>query len=165
MSGPRYRAWRFTIREGDDPEKDAGLRVSNRGGIEMVDAGASVRQAILMLLATRPGERVMRPHYGCHLHRLVFSPNDDTTAGLAIHYVRQALERWEPRIDVIHLDATRSNQRDRQADAKNAAGDGARAKEDESMPELLEISLEYRVRATMNTERLAYAFDLTGERT
>jgi phage baseplate assembly protein W len=107
----------------------------------------------------------MRPHYGCHLHRLVFSPNDDTTAGLAIHYVRQALERWEPRIDVIHLDATRSNQPDRQADAKNTAGDGERAKEDESMPELLEISLEYRVRATMNTERLAYAFDLTGERT
>jgi hypothetical protein len=165
MSGPRYRSWRFTIREADDAAKDAGLRVSNRGGIEMVDAGASVRQAILMLLATRPGERVMRPHYGCHLHRLVFSPNDDTTAGLAIHYVRQALERWEPRIDVIHLDATRSNQPDRQADAKNTAGDGERAKEDESMPELLEISLEYRVRATMNTERLAYAFDLTGERT
>jgi hypothetical protein len=122
-----------------------GLRVSNRGGIEMVEGGSSVRQAILMLLATRPGERVMRPHYGCHLHRLVFSPNDDTTAGLAIHYVQRAIERWEPRIDVIHLDATRS--------------------EDDSMPGLLEISLEYRVRATLQTERLAYAFDLTAERT
>ena len=68
---------------------------------------ASVRQAILLLLSTRPGERVMRPTYGCDLHRLVFSPNDDTTAGLAIHYVRQALERWEPRIEVIRLDAGR----------------------------------------------------------
>ena len=87
----------------------------------------------------------MRPHYGCHLHRLVFSPNDDTTAGLAIHYVRQAIERWEPRVEVIHLDATRS--------------------ERDAMTGLLEISLEYRVRATLQTERLAYAFDLTGERT
>jgi phage baseplate assembly protein W len=131
--------------EFDDTGKAAGLRVSNRGGIEMVDGRSSVRQAILMLLATRPGERVMRPRYGCHLHRLVFSPNDDTTAGLAIHYVRQAIERWEPRVEVIHLDATRS--------------------ENDAMSGLLEISLEYRVRATLQTERLAYAFDLTGEGT
>ena len=139
MSGPRYRAWRFTNPEFDK-EKGVGLRVSNRGGIEMVEGKDSVRQAILMLLATRPGERVMRPHYGCHLHRMVFSPNDDTTAGLVIHYVGQAIERWEPRIEVIDLDATRS-------------------KDD---PGLLEISLEYRVRATLQTERLTYAFDLTG---
>jgi uncharacterized protein len=145
MSAPRYRAWRFINPEFDNTGKGAGLRVSNRGGIEMVQGGSSVRQAILLLLATRPGERVMRPHYGCYLHRLVFSPNDDTTAGLAIHYVRQALERWEPRIEVMDLDATRSP--------------------DESMPGLLEITLAYRVRATLQTERLAYAFDLTGERT
>jgi uncharacterized protein len=145
MSGPRYRAWRFLDHEFDAAGKGAGLRISNRGGIEMIDGGSSVRQAILMLLATRPGERVMRPHYGCHLHGLVFSPNDDTTAGLAIHYVRRAIERWEPRVEVIDLDATRSK--------------------DDSVPGLLEISLEYRVRATQRTERLAYAFDLTGERT
>jgi phage baseplate assembly protein W len=145
MSGPRYRAWRFVNPEFDNAAKGAGLRVSNRGGIEMVEGASSVRQAILMLLATRPGERVMRPNYGCHLYRLVFSPNDDTTAGLAIHYVRQAIDRWEPRIEVIHLDATRSK--------------------DKSMSGLLEISLEYRVRATLQTNRLAYAFDLTGERT
>jgi phage baseplate assembly protein W len=145
MSGLRERAWRFVNPEFDDKEQSAGLRVSNRGGIDMVEGGAAVRQSILMLLATRPGERVMRPHYGCHLHRLVFSPNDGTTAGLAIHYVRQAIERWEPRINVIHLDATRS--------------------EDEGAPGLLEIFLEYRVRATQQTDRLAYAFDLTGERT
>jgi uncharacterized protein len=143
MSAPRYRAMRFTNPEFEDRGESAGLSVSNRGGIDMVEGRASVRQAILMLLATRPGERVMRPHYGCNLHRLIFSPNDETTGGLAIHYVRRAIERWEPRIDVIHLDATRS----------------------EAVPGLLEISLEYRVRATLQTERLAYAFDLTGERT
>jgi len=139
MSGPRYRAWRFTNPEFDR-ERGVGLTISNRGGIEMVEGADSVRQAILMLLATRPGERVMRPHYGCHLHRMVFSPNDDTTAGLVIHYVGQALQRWEPRVEVIDLDATRSKDN----------------------PALLEIMLEYRVRATLQTERLTYAFDLTG---
>jgi phage baseplate assembly protein W len=87
----------------------------------------------------------MRPNYGCDLHRLVFSPNDKTTCGLGLHYVRQAIERWEPRIELIRLDATNS--------------------EEETLPGMLEISLEYRVRATQQTERLAYAFDLTGERT
>jgi phage baseplate assembly protein W len=111
----------------------------------MIEGQLSVRQAILMLLATRPGERVMRPHYGCNLHRLVFSPNDDTTAGLAIHYVRQVIERWEPRVEVIRLDATRPDNR--------------------TSPGTLEIYLEYKLRATLQTERLTYSFDLTGERT
>ena len=142
MSAPRYRAWRFWHPDFDQPDKTAGLRVSTRGGVEMVEGGASVRQAILLLLSTPPGERLMRPHYGCNLRSLVFSPNDDTTAGLAMHYVRQAIERWEPRIDVVRLDATRSP----------------------ALPGLLEIYLEYRVRATQQTERLAYAFDVAGER-
>jgi hypothetical protein len=124
--------------------KATGPCISNRGGIDMVEGDASVRQAIVLLLATRPGERVMRPTYGCNLQRLVFSPNDDTTAGLAIHYVRQAIERWERRVEVIHLDATRP---------------------DGGAPGELEIYLEYRVRATLQAERLAFAFDLTGERT
>jgi hypothetical protein len=108
----------------------------------MVDDSDSVRQAILLLLSTIPGERVMRPDYGCQLHRLVFSPNDETTAGLAIHYVRQALDRWEPRIDVLRLDAERNT-------------------ED---PEQLIISLEYRVRATQQTDATTFSFNLAGGR-
>ena len=99
-----------------------------------------MRQAVLLLLSTVPGERVMRPEYGCELHRLVFAPNDDTTAGLAIHYVRRALARWEPRIDVLLVDAQRG------------ADDAAR----------LDISLEYRVRATQRTGRLSLGLDLSG---
>jgi hypothetical protein len=141
MTAPRYRAWRFL-----HPDLDlvgvgpAGLRVSNVGGIAMVQEEAAVRQAILLLLSTVPGERVMRPDYGCELHRLVFAPNDDTTAGLAIHYVRRALERWEPRIDILHLDANRSAEE----------------------PFRLDISLEYRVRATQRTDRMRFGLDLTG---
>ncbi|MFY0528593.1 GPW/gp25 family protein [Archangium gephyra] len=141
MNAPRYRAWRFL-----HPDLDlvgvgpGGLRLSPSGGIAMVQEEASVRQAILLLLSTVPGERVMRPDYGCELHRLVFAPNDDTTAGLAIHYVRRALERWEPRIDLLDLDANRSAEE----------------------PFRLDISLEYRVRTTQRTDRLRFGLDLAG---
>lgn len=137
----RYRAWRFLHPDLDIPEGAAGLRVAATGGIEMVEEEASVRQAILLLLSTVPGERVMRPEYGCALERLIFSPNDDTTAGLALHYVRQALDRWEPRIDVLRLDAER----------------------DAADPTRLDLLLEYRVRSTQREGRLAVPVRLAGE--
>jgi phage baseplate assembly protein W len=143
MNGTRYRAWRFIHPDLSPPDEFAGLRISARGGVDMVEGDDSVRQAILLLLSTMPGERVMRPDYGCDLHRLVFSPNDDTTAGLAIHYVRRALERWEPRIEILRLDATRNQER----------------------PEQLEISLVYRVRATQRIDQLGISLDLMGEET
>jgi phage baseplate assembly protein W len=128
MSHARHRAWLFN--EPGSGRFGSGLAVSQRGGAAMVDGEASIRQAILLLLSTRPGERVMRPDYGCAVHRLAFMPSDGTTAGLAIHYVRRALERWEPRIDVLAVDA-----------ASGADGE-------------LEIRLHYRVRATLRTDRL-----------
>ncbi len=141
MNGPRFRAWRFALR-AEEAEREVGLQYSVRGGVEMVEDDESVRQAILLLIATMPGERVMRPEYGCYLHRLVFSPNDDTTAGLAIHYVRRAIERWETRVDVLGIDAERN------------AEDSNR----------LDIVLEYRVRATQRTHELRVPFDVQGER-
>lgn len=140
MSAPKYRAWRFLYPGLDAGDEFAGLALSPRGRIDMVQEQDSVRQAILLLISTIPGERVMRPDYGCLIHRLIFSPNDDTTAGLAIHYVRRALERWEPRIDILDLDANRS--------AEN--------------PERLDILLQYRVRATRRIDSLALAFDIGG---
>ncbi len=140
MSTPRYRAWRFTHPDLDVAEGAPGLSLTPRGSIAMVQDRDSVRQAILLLLSTIPGERVMRPEYGCQLHRLVFSPNDETTAGLAIHYVRQALDQWEPRIDVLRLDAER----------------------DHDNPERLTISLAYRVRATQQTDTTTFSFNLAG---
>jgi len=137
----RYRAWRFLIPELEASDEFAGLQYSATGGLDMVQEEDSVRQAILLLVSTIPGERVMRPDYGCHLHRLVFSPNDDTTAGLAIHYVRRAVDRWEPRIDVLGLDAGRSDEK----------------------PDVLEITLDYRVRATQAAQRLVLPVALGGE--
>lgn len=141
MSTLLYRAWAFTLPGPDASEEFAGLALNTRGGVAMVSDRDSVRQAILLLIATTPGERVMRPDYGCLLKRLVFSPNDDTTAGLAIHYVRRALEQWEPRIDIVRLDANR----------------------DEQYPEYLHLFLEYRVRATQQQDQLTFSFSLAGE--
>jgi phage baseplate assembly protein W len=143
MNVPLYRAWRFIHPDIDAAGGQGGLSISVTGGIQMVEGAASVRQAILLLLSTMPGERVMRPDYGCNLHLLVFSPNDDTTAGLAIHYVRQAIERWEPRVEILRLDADRN----------------------EADPGRLDIVLEYRLRATQRREGLSLYMSLSGEQT
>jgi phage baseplate assembly protein W len=141
VSTQLYRAWRFLHPDLDTFTARPGLQLTHAGSIAMVEERASVRQAILLLLSTRPGERVMRPLYGCDLHRLIFSPNDGTAAGMAIHYVRKALRQWEPRIEILHLDAVRS----------------------EADPGRLDIALEYTLRAQQRNETLIYSMSLTGE--
>lgn len=115
-----------------------GLSTTPSGALATVSGAAAVRQSIMMLLSTLPGERVMRPDFGCPLHRIVFLPNDDTTAGLAIHYVRDAILRFEPRAEILHLDA------------------GPEA------PQVLRIDLEYRVRSTLDRDRISLSVDLAG---
>ena len=117
-----------------------GPVMSPTGALLTVEGDDAIRQSLLLLLTTAPGERVMRPDYGCPIHRLVFSPNDATTAGLAIHYVRQAVSRWEPRVDVVRLDAG--------ADAEH--------------PGRLAVTLEYRVRASGEERELTLGLALDG---
>ncbi|MGW2019917.1 GPW/gp25 family protein [Streptomyces sp. NPDC001927] len=76
------------------------LRVSPTGGIGMVERDREIEEAIRLVLGTAPGERPMRPEFGCGVHDYVFEPGDDETAGQIAHEVRTALERWEPRIEV-----------------------------------------------------------------
>ena len=138
MSGREPRTWRFWLPDFDAGQKMPGLQVSAGGRIETISGEESIRQSILLLLATAPGERVMHPDYGCNLHRLMFAPNDESTAGLAMHYVRQSIERFEPRVEILSLDANRS----------------------EEQPELLEISLAYQVRATQQTGQITFSLNL-----
>lgn len=53
-----------------------------------------VRQLMLQVLLTNPGERVNRPDFGCGIRRMVFAPNAELSASLARVAVYQALERW-----------------------------------------------------------------------
>ncbi|MFG2060840.1 GPW/gp25 family protein [Micromonospora sp. NPDC048871] len=131
------RAIRF-VGAGFDPGRGGGLGLTAAGGLAMTDGDETVRQALFLLLSTTPGERLMRPGYGSRLHRLVFAPNDDTTAGLAIHYVRAAIARWEPRIDVLDVDAG--------PDPEDAWR--------------LVIRLDYRIRASLAPGHLVFSVDL-----
>jgi phage baseplate assembly protein W len=76
------------------------MTIDSQGGVALVHEGADIREAIINILQTAPGERVMRPEYGCGIHDLIFAPMNARTMGLIIRYVQQALGRWEPRIEV-----------------------------------------------------------------
>ena len=108
------------------------------GQIAVARYEESIRQAIWMILSTAPGERVMRPDFGCGIHDLVFAVNSAGTAGHVASVVRQALLQWEPRIDVLDVSAS--------ADA--------------SQPTLLRIEIAYQVRTTNNRFNLVYPFYL-----
>lgn len=68
------------------------------GGIALVAREREIDQSIRIILGTSPGERPMRPEFGCRIHEHVFGPANGATAGQIAYAVREALERWEPRI-------------------------------------------------------------------
>jgi phage baseplate assembly protein W len=163
---PHWTSWRFRIppyevEEEEEEKKPVGLVIDPSGGIDTVADDDAIRQSLMLLISTRPGERVMRPEYGCDLSRLVFSPIDDTTAGLAIHFVRQAVERWEPRVEVLRVDA-------HPFDASLDLEEEPRPEEETplqkarrlEMATRLEILLDYRVRATRRTDSVVVGLDL-----
>jgi phage baseplate assembly protein W len=126
------------------PDLDAGrmpgFGVTPTGRLELLTGNETLRQQLLLLISTVPGERVQRPDYGCELLLLTFSPNDETTAGLAIHYVRRAIERYAPKIRILALDA------------------GPSAED----PGRLDITLAYAPLAGGNPDTLTVALDLEG---
>jgi hypothetical protein len=73
------------------------------GGIALVTREREVDQAIRLILGTARGERPMRPEFGCRIHDHVFGPANAATAGQIAYDVREALERWEPRIVVLEV--------------------------------------------------------------
>jgi phage baseplate assembly protein W len=79
-------------------------RIDAQGGIALTNERNELDQSILIILGTSPGQRVMRPTFGCRLHELVFAPNNSYTAAQARRYVQEALGMWEPRINVTRID-------------------------------------------------------------
>ena len=73
------------------------------GGIRLVSRETEIEQSIRLILSTAPGERPMRPEFGCAIHDYVFDPADARTSARMSFAVREALRRWEPRIDVIDV--------------------------------------------------------------
>jgi len=112
------------------------MREDGHGGIALAQGVTDIEQAIGIILGTAPGERRMRPNFGCRIHELVFHPINATTIGLACHYVEEALGWWEPRIDVLRVDV----------------------RPDPLEPARLLINVHYQVRATKDERTLVYPF-------
>lgn len=74
--------------------------------LALVGGEERIRQSIWLILGTAPGERLMRPDFGCGIHELVFEPNTAALRGAVQVRVRDALTRWEPRIDVLDVNVT-----------------------------------------------------------
>ena len=106
--------------------------------IHMSPGDDGVRESIWMILSTSPGERLMRPDFGCGLHDMVFSVNSAGTANAVAAEVRDALAVWEPRIDVLDVFAA----------------------PDTTDPNLLQIEINYQVRSTNSRFNLVYPFYL-----
>ncbi len=106
------------------------------GRLAFSQGALRVAESIWLILSTAPGERVMRPEFGCGIHELVFAPNDEATHGEVTERVREALTRYEPRIDLedVRVEA--------------AAGE----------PNKLLIRVDYRLRATNAAHNLVYPF-------
>lgn len=113
------------------------LALDARGRITTVRGARAVEQAILMLLLTRRGERVMRPEYGCRIHDLAFAPGDATTLGLAAFHVDEAIRTWEPRVDVLHVEA----------------------RLDDAHPERIVVDVRYRLRSDGTRHAITFPFD------
>jgi uncharacterized protein len=80
------------------------LRVDRRGGLALVRAGEDISEAITIILGTAPGERPMRPEFGCGIHNYIFESVDAYTMARLEQEIRIALDRWEPRIEVMDVD-------------------------------------------------------------
>ena len=84
------------------------LGTESRGGIALSEGEDNIREAIRIILETAPGERDMRPGFGCGVWGILFDEVDASFEGRVAFLVENALARWEPRIAVqsVKADAT-----------------------------------------------------------
>jgi len=114
------------------------VKLDGETKIAMAAYEERVRQAIWTVLSIAPGELPMRPEFGCGIHNLLFAPNSANTSGKIVEAVRQALNLWEPRIDILEVDAYPLD----------------------SQPNQILIEINYQVRRTNNRFNLVYPFYL-----
>jgi phage baseplate assembly protein W len=76
----------------------------NTGGIQINTGSDRLHQSIHYILSTIPGERFFLPEFGSKLYLLLFEPNDYILRDLIQVYIKEALDRWEPRITVLSVE-------------------------------------------------------------
>jgi phage baseplate assembly protein W len=107
-----------------------------RGDIALSRYDRDVKEAIRIILETAPGERVMRPRFGCGIHDLVFEEINATTLFAVEATVREALITYEPRIELLAINV----------DPR------------EALNGMLLIAIRYRLRRTNQEDNLVYPF-------
>ncbi len=112
------------------------LRIDSTGAFALSSGDEDVAESIRLILGTSPGERPMRPEFGCPIHELIFDTVDASLAGRVASLVEAALTRWEPRIDVL----------------------GVTASPDPAAPHVLRIAVDYRISATNDRRNLVFPF-------
>ena len=112
------------------------LAVDSTGRIALLTGNADVERSLRSIILTAPGERVMRPDFGCAIWDLIFDPLNDNTLGLMAQAVRDAAGRWEPRVELESVDVTIAN-------------------DDRSQ---VWIDLVYRLRSTNDRRNLVFPF-------
>jgi Bacteriophage baseplate protein W len=112
------------------------LRTDATGGIALVSREREIEEAIRLIIGTSPGERPMRPEFGCRIHDYVFASADGTTASAIEAEVKSALRRWEPRIDIEDVVVS--------FDARDAA--------------VMYIDIRYSIRQTNDRRNLVFPF-------
>lgn len=117
------------------------IKMNGRGEITLVSGNEDIEQSIRIILGTHPGERVMRPTFGCRAYELMFDPRSAMTISLLQEYVYDALRMWEPRIEVTSVDVVSDDQ-----------NDGA-----------LLAEIEYEIKATHDTRSIVYPFYIEAE--
>ena len=117
------------------------FQANARGDVALSIGVVDIEQSIRVILGTMPGERVMRPTFGCRAWELVFDPNHAATHALMTEYVREALTMWEPRIRVERVDSFRDPKR----------------------PEALIVEIRYAIKSTHDKRSIVYPFFVDAE--
>jgi phage baseplate assembly protein W len=73
---------------------DFPFQFDGKGRTRTTNRDEYIRDLIIQVLFTSPGERVNRPEFGCGLLRLVFAPNSDALQAATQFQVQAALQRW-----------------------------------------------------------------------
>lgn len=117
------------------------MQIDALGGTEMSHDEENIRQCMMLILGTAPGERMRRPKFGCAIHDILFEPNTAVTAAKIEYEVKRALIDYEPRIGDVEVTA----------------------KPDENEQSRMNVTIAYTIRKTNTKANLVYPFYLRKE--
>ncbi|MBK9337293.1 MAG: GPW/gp25 family protein [Lewinellaceae bacterium] len=75
-----------------------------QGTVDMASDVPDIEQSLTILLNTRPGERVMRPDFGCALDDLLFEPVDAGIITFVKDLISKAILYYEPRVNLQNIE-------------------------------------------------------------